>query len=273
MNNYNNNKNKNNNNNYLILRTGLGQDLLYQIKNIKTEPVYNLYQYVELKTGIQPKLHRFLYGSKFLDPRKLLGDYNIQQGSSIDFKVNLKGGFPSVSSITKPIFRKIEGFGNAILDGIKSIFGPIADFFEDLGRIFIWLYKFLIWLAVDVLNPSVWIGDAIQGLFDGVRIVIMFMLSIILTFVKYGFNKLLGPVFSNIWGYDMNDKNNKCKKCFSNKTGSLPFSVILGTILLPPLGVFMELGLTGWVNILICTLLTAAFYFPGLIYALTLLYC
>jgi uncharacterized membrane protein YqaE (UPF0057 family) len=55
--------------------------------------------------------------------------------------------------------------------------------------------------------------------------------------------------------------------------GKLPISIIITTIFLPPLGLFMELGFKGWLNIAICALLTLFFYFPGLIYALIILYC
>ena len=267
QNNQNRQNNQNNQNNYLILRTGLGKDLLYKTQNIQTEPVYNLYQFVELKTGVKPKLQRFSYGSKFLDPRKYLGNYGIQNGSCIDFNIGLKGG------VLDAITGAGEGIGEGIGKAVKGALEPIINFFEDAGRIFIWLYKLMIWLVVDILNPTVWFKGFIKGLFDGTRIVILFILEFCLTLIKKAFNTILGPVFSNIWGYDMTDKNNKCKKCFSTKTGSLPFSVIIGTILMPPLGVFMELGLVGWINILICALLTAAFYFPGLIYALMILYC
>ena len=63
------------------------------------------------------------------------------------------------------------------------------------------------------------------------------------------------------------------KKCYKTADGTIPFTVIISTILCPPIGVFMEYGITGWFNILICALLTLMFYFPGLIYALILLYC
>jgi uncharacterized membrane protein YqaE (UPF0057 family) len=53
----------------------------------------------------------------------------------------------------------------------------------------------------------------------------------------------------------------------------LPLSVILLTVLLPPLGLFMELGLKNWINIALCALLTMFYYFPGLIYALIIIYC
>jgi uncharacterized membrane protein YqaE (UPF0057 family) len=62
-------------------------------------------------------------------------------------------------------------------------------------------------------------------------------------------------------------------KCYKTSDGTIPFSVIIATILCPPVGVFMEYGVTGWFNIVICALLTLVFYFPGLIYALILLYC
>ncbi len=53
----------------------------------------------------------------------------------------------------------------------------------------------------------------------------------------------------------------------------LSLSVIILTVLLPPLGLFMELGLKNWINIALCALLTAFYYFPGLIYALIIIYC
>ena len=67
----------------------------------------------------------------------------------------------------------------------------------------------------------------------------------------------------------------KCsnRKCYAAPDGTIPFTVIISTILCPPVGVFMEFGLSGWFQIMICGLLTLMFYFPGLIYALILLYC
>ena len=95
-------------------------------------------------------------------------------------------------------------------------------------------------------------------------------------------------VFNGFWGwdtrpYDAQDRDeavvfgddNKCngKKCYVKPDGKIPFNVIVGTILCPPLGVFMEYGLSGWINIIVCILLSLCLYFPGLIYALICLYC
>lgn len=67
--------------------------------------------------------------------------------------------------------------------------------------------------------------------------------------------------------------NGNGRKCYRTPDGGVPATVIIATVLFPPAGVFMELGLTGFIQILVCLLLTFMFYFPGLIYALIVLYC
>ena len=62
-------------------------------------------------------------------------------------------------------------------------------------------------------------------------------------------------------------------KCYGPKDdGTIPTTILLSTILCPPLGVFMMLGLKGWLYILISALLSLFYYIPGLIYALVLFY-
>jgi len=67
--------------------------------------------------------------------------------------------------------------------------------------------------------------------------------------------------------------NGSGRKCYKTEAGTVPTTVIIATVLFPPAGVFMELGLHGFIQILVCLLLTFMFYFPGLIYALIVLYC
>ena len=72
------------------------------------------------------------------------------------------------------------------------------------------------------------------------------------------------------------DKDKQCgddDKCYKTPPGQLPFSIIIMTIICPPLGIFMQYGLSFWINIILCCLLTMIYYIPGLIYALILLYC
>ena len=96
----------------------------------------------------------------------------------------------------------------------------------------------------------------------------------------------IGGWMQGFWGWDQSsltqtDKEsnyfrkqnrNKGKKCYLTNTNTIPFSVVLGTILCPPIGVFMDMGISGWLNILICVLLTLLFYIPGLVYALLIIY-
>ena len=96
----------------------------------------------------------------------------------------------------------------------------------------------------------------------------------------------VGGWMLGLWGWDQSsltqsdkDSNyfkkmhkNRNRKCYLTNTNTIPFSIILGTILCPPIGVFMDMGLSGWFYILICILLTLLFYFPGLIYALLIIY-
>ena len=59
-------------------------------------------------------------------------------------------------------------------------------------------------------------------------------------------------------------RNMRCYKTMTS-TGYLN---IIGTIICPPLGVFMSFGLSGFFKILICAGLTLLYYIPGLVYAL-----
>ena len=43
---------------------------------------------------------------------------------------------------------------------------------------------------------------------------------------------------------------------------------MIATIICPPLGVFMAFGLSGWLKIIVCCILSLMYYVPGLVYAL-----
>jgi uncharacterized membrane protein YqaE (UPF0057 family) len=122
------------------------------------------------------------------------------------------------------------------------------------------------------------------------------ILVIIVSIFKLPFDLLAGLVawvmnsiggwMTSIFGWDQtgltkNDKNSnyfkgidrvKGKKCYLTNSNTVPFSILLGTIICPPLGVFMDLGITGWFNILITIILTLMYYVPGLFYALLVIY-
>jgi len=75
-------------------------------------------------------------------------------------------------------------------------------------------------------------------------------------------NIFLGKVKGDMFFGLINNKHKENGVCM---TLWLPRTII--TILLPPFGVYMARGLKGFKYVIICSLLTCAFYFPGLIYA------
>lgn len=94
------------------------------------------------------------------------------------------------------------------------------------------------------------------------------------------FNILFGGIMKNvkhgfIWGgfqrKHYNNTSGKCDKINSAKGFDLWYVRSLLTILFPPFGVFMAKGLKGMKQIIICSILTMCFYFPGLIYAMAVI--
>lgn len=208
----------------------------------------------------------------------------------------LKGGNP-IGKIISSAVDAVIGFLEKIL--FAPLLKPIQLIFKVLYIIFIltpiylikfviWLVRFTIWFFLEVVNPIKFINDFIGTTkmltFTILHSIFQFFIILIKKFVNYfGFT-----VFNGFWGWDkvvMDEWDYKyseyhncrdaCRgqKCYKTNNDKVPFSIILGTVICPPIGVFMEYGVTGWLNILICIMLTAMFYFPGLIYALIVLYC
>mgnify|MGYP003687849427 FL=1 len=95
------------------------------------------------------------------------------------------------------------------------------------------------------------------------------------------FNALFGTIMKNVkhgllWGNiqkkHFNESTGKCDKSEGGARGfDLWYIRMILTILFPPFGVFMAKGFKGMKQILICCILTACFYFPGLIYAFSVI--
>ena len=183
----------------------------------------------------------------------------------------LKGGvipFMLLSLVSKP-FRMIF---NAFVLFYKAIIYIIL--------LSIWIFKFLTWLFTDFLLslPFDLVG-MIGGIVKGIYYVVMDVIGFYLRNIINGLgNSTVHAIFGadNVKtqsGGGAGEEEETCRKCYRTEDGTVPFTVLIITILCPPIGVFMEYGVLGWFNILICSLLTLAFYFPGLLYALILLYC
>ena len=180
-----------------------------------------------------------------------------------------------------------------------GFFMEIINFFMGLLKLVLYIPKLILWVMALILwmiklafflvvyALKVFSQDGIFGLVKFITTdILLAPFNLIFSLVKIGFNWLGRNTVQAIWGADNvpepgepSDRvitGSGCpggQKCYKTADGTIPFSVIIATVLCPPVGVFMEYGLTGWLNILICALLTLVFYFPGLIYALILLYC
>jgi uncharacterized membrane protein YqaE (UPF0057 family) len=174
-----------------------------------------------------------------------------------------------------------------------NVIGTLINCVVNIGKFFFivlqfieWFFKFIAWLftaafwALEILNPMNVIGDFTNTIKMIANQIVLAPLQAIVAFIKLGFNKFFGAIFGSFWGWDNKPddyeseyykKTQKNKKCYVQNQKT-PFSVILGTIFCPPVGVFMELGLSGWFHILLATLLTFAYYIPGLLYALLVIY-
>lgn len=242
----------------------------------------------------------------FIDPNTCKFILHTEQLTNLDtnntnfFIINnkLKGGIGNaIGKIISAAVDAVVGFFDEILFG--PILKPIMLVVKVLYIVFIlspiwlikfsiWLVRFTVWFFAEVANPFKFINDFVGTTkmltFTILHSIVQFFLVLVKNFVNYfGFTVYNGfwgwdKVVMDKWDHDYSEYHN-CKdacrgqKCYKTNTDKIPFSIILGTVICPPIGVFMEYGVTGWLNILVCIVLTALFYFPGLIYALIVLYC
>ena len=218
--------------------------------------------------------------------------YIMHHGKIISKSVSISSLFKlyqNQETISINIIQRVRGGG--LFDMFASIIkiGEVFIFLGDcivwLGKFIFWFLKFIAWVFIDLLNPAKLATDFFGALMVITISICRIPFDIILSVFTIGTN-LIGGWLQGFWGWDqssltVNDRNskyfkninrNKGSKCYLTNSNTVPFSIILGTILCPPLGVFMDLGITGWLNIIICILLTLLFYLPGLVYALLIIY-
>lgn len=186
-------------------------------------------------------------------------------------------------------------FFRAIYNGIISIadvFVAITNGLITFIKGAIWFAQLIAWFFVDFLDINLLFNDLIGGVVRLTRILVIGATDIFFGIMRYIVNTLFTPIFGGVWGWENNYSNDEetkadgsngdlveqqCgidgnRKCFRTKEGQVPFTIIIATIFMPPLGLFMEYGLSYWINIIICMLLTVFYYLPGLIYALLMIY-
>jgi uncharacterized membrane protein YqaE (UPF0057 family) len=228
-------------------------------------------------------------GRVISNPAHISGNLAGTVDNGLEKRYRIRGGAKSpldivlgfIFKIFDPIVKPIRGIVDAILLIIKAVAYVIM--------LIVWFIRVTIWFFVEVL-PTI-PGD----IWALVKLVTYSIFNILFGSIKLLFKKVvnkggaltidaIGQGWDNVpeEGETPNEEETgfykdyiscRGKKCYVTEEGTIPGPVIMATILCPPLGVFMEYGATSWLQILITLLLTLAFYVPGLMYALILLYC
>jgi uncharacterized membrane protein YqaE (UPF0057 family) len=234
----------------------------------------------KLENSISCDKYFFTDGVRLVD----FGNVDFSRGGEYWCHLRLRGG----------------GIFDDILDGIMSVFdailkpllGPLMNILEVfifLIKLIIWFGQLLIWgvqFIIFLLEAAAEVPrDFLGTVFAITSSLLLAIPQTIVALIKLGSETFVKYVINGFWGWDRVPNNaddykgkywsnnrGKNGKCYVGENGRVPFSVLMGTILMPPIGVFMSEGLTGWFHIFICSLLTLAFYFPGLLYALIMIY-
>jgi uncharacterized membrane protein YqaE (UPF0057 family) len=226
-----------------------------------------------------------IYNNKLLSKYTHLNKLIKQKNNSSD-----KNSDKSSDIIYLNVIERQHGGGGLIdmfmaIIQIGDLFTMVFKFLKWIALFVFWFIKFILWLFTDLLNPLNLFTDFFNSLITIIIAICRLPVDIILGLMATSVNTV-GSWMQGFWGWDQssltqNDRESnyfkkinrsKGKKCYLTNTNTVPFSIILGTILCPPIGVFMDMGLTGWLNIIICILLTLLFYIPGLVYALLIIY-
>ena len=281
-----------NNNNSIIKTTNITvKDLFYDIRNIRDKPNYvdnldnldNLDNIYVVVNGINVSINETLENIQNITIPNKTHRLDETPIIKIHFYRKMRGGDPLddildvIFSFLDPIIKPIMMIGNIFMFLIKMVIW--------LVKFIIWTFRFLWWVLLDLLNPVTFLADFFNSFMIIIYAIFNTIFTLFISLVSLCINTI-GGWMQGFWGWDMsgltkNDRNSvyfrsfdrtKGRKSYITNSNNVPFSIILGTILCPPMGVFMDLGITGWFNMLICTLLTLLFYLPGLCYALIIIY-
>jgi uncharacterized membrane protein YqaE (UPF0057 family) len=217
-----------------------------------------------------------------------------------NIKENLKNIVPNINiskgpNHLKKIADKTEEFSDTIKGGVNDIRETFNSLGEGIGvlksigkaigsffKVVFWVFKFTFYIVGELLNPFNLFNDLSNSFVSIPRIIINVIVRLVVSFSKYIINNILNPIINKAFGWDINidaedkDKDKDVKrtdtKCYKAEEGTLPNTVIMSTILLPPLGIFMRFGLQKWLEILIAGALTMLYYIPGLIYSFIMIW-
>jgi len=128
-----------------------------------------------------------------------------------------------------------------------------------------------------VFNPVKLVNDALLGIIMAIKVLVISLFSFKIPSLKK--TDKCSNTGEGLFGYRRKrDKNGKLTALdaeVKNRGCVRPTTIkLLLTILCPPLGLFLHLGIKGWFHVILSAALTVyAYYFPGLMYVLLHILC
>lgn len=148
-------------------------------------------------------------------------------------------------------------FINLVLSPLESIFSPIIGILKTVVVILTLLLELLkliprFFESIAMLaDPGKIIKDAVFGFKTGLYLIVNSILDM-----------TMGS-FADKFKHNLENDTNKEKESCVKPT----FLEVIILILCPPLAIFIRKGMKGFLTILVTTILTCFYYFPGVLFA------
>jgi len=198
------------------------------------------------------------HSGKLLNDTNIISDYNISSNTLIFAQFKLRGGI--LGSIIKKVIKMIFSFLKPIARPLYDIILAVVSIVELLVAL-IEMLPNLVEAAISIFNPTKLIDDILYGSTQGINMVMQaFLDSMDTSSIESDESENSGP-----FGISKESKRVCVPPTMVN---------IIFLILCPPLALFLQNGIKGFFQVIVCSLLTLkAYYFPGLIYAALHILC